>query len=157
MLTIRLHRRKRHLECTGMGHDYIDIGTSHLQLNDFHIWTLRHFLSDAIATSTADSLETDYDTLCELRSYIDSWEWLGPGVVTGCDFNEFATSPSRMQLVRSLLSATRERLIAFGDSIPLDYLDKKVNTSRAYYLDPQPVGTFTNIIDRLLALVPKRG
>jgi hypothetical protein len=140
-----------------MGHDYIDIGTPHLRLNDFHIWTLRHFFCDAIATSTTDALETDHETLCDLRSYIESWEWLGPGIVTGCDFNTFATSPSRLQLVRALLFATRKRLAGFGNSIPLDYLDKHINTSQAYYLDAQPVGTFTDIIDRLLALIPNGG
>ncbi|TWT50129.1 hypothetical protein CA85_52630 [Allorhodopirellula solitaria] len=140
-----------------MGHDYIDIGTSHLRLNDFHIWTLHHFFCDAIATSTPESFGTDADTFNALQKYLESWEWLGPGIVTGCDFNSFATTPSRLNLLRTLISATRERLTRFGDAIPLSYLDDHVNSSMAYYLAPQPTATFTDIIDRLLALISQDG
>ncbi len=140
-----------------MGHDYIDFGTSHLRLNDFDIWTLRHFLIDTLAASTPASLGTDSNTLDELFLFIQSWQWLGPGIVIGCDFNTFVTSPSRMHLVRRMFSEARDRIEAFGTSIPLDYLEKQINSPMAYYLDAQPVSRFVNIVDRLLALIPEAG
>lgn len=140
-----------------MGHDYIDLGTSHLRVNDSDIWTLRHFFYETASNSTPVSLDTDDETLEDLRLYLKSWEWLGPGIITGCDFNTFTTSRARLQLIQRMLSATRERMIKFGDSIPIDYLDEHINTPNAYYLDPQPVERFTDMIDRLLNLIPSDG
>lgn len=140
-----------------MGHDYIDLGTSQLRLNDFDIWTLRHFLNDTLVASKPASLETDSNTLDELMLFIQSWQWLGPGIVTGCDFNVFATSPTRMQLIRRMFLETRVRIANFGTSIPLDYLQEHINSPMAHYLDAQPVYRFTDVIDRLLKLIPNGG
>ena len=135
-----------------MGHDYIDLGTSHLRLNDSDIWTLRHFFCDTLTRSTPVQLGTDARTMEDLRRFIASWEWLGPGIVNGCDLNIFATTPERFSLIQRMFSATRDRLREFGESIPLPYLDEHINSSFAYYLDAQPVARFTDILDSLLDL-----
>ncbi len=60
-----------------MGHDYIDIETSSLRLNDLHIWTLRHFFCDSIATSTPDAFDTDperYSRLEHTWSLGNGWD-----------------------------------------------------------------------------------
>ena len=132
-----------------MAHDYIDIGSFSLRLNDFHIWTLHHFMCRTIEQSSPSNLQTDSQTLDAIKAYLDSWQWLGPGIIVGSDFNEFATEPSQWRLVSQLLSATRARLVEIGEFIPLEYLDSHVNSAMASYLESQPTEIFTDIIDRL--------
>lgn len=136
-----------------MGHDYIDIGDSHLRLNDFHIWTLRSLLLDAVAEDEPELLSTDEATIREVCLFLESWQWLGPGVIVGCNFNDFTTTSTRRTLLHSLLKSTRERLIRFGETIPLSYLDQHVNDLNACYTEAPPVATFTDIIDRLISLI----
>lgn len=133
-----------------MAHDYIDIGSGHLRLNDFHIWTLRHFLLEVLDRESTASLNTDASTLNELCRFLESWQWLGPGIIDGGNFNSFATSSSRFEMIRCLLVKTRERLREFGEHIPLTYLDQHVNSSLAWYTAAPPVETFTSILDRMI-------
>jgi hypothetical protein len=139
-----------------MGHDYIDIGNSQLRLNDFHIWTLRHFLLDAATKVTPDLLNADEASYRELVIFLDSWQWLGPGIIVGCNFNSFTTSLARFSLIVQLLKVTRENLASFGATIPLSYLDNHVNSPAAWYTTATPVVTFTDIIDRMIGLIQEK-
>ena len=139
-----------------MGHDFIDIGDSNLRLNDFHIWTLRNLLLDAMAEDKPELRDTDEALIQAFRSFLESWQWLGPGVVVGCNFNDFTTTPGRLRLLHSLLKLTRDRLSQFGETIPMSYLDQHVNDLGVCFTTAPPVATFTDIIDRLISLIPKQ-
>ncbi len=140
-----------------MAHDYIDIGSGHLRLNDFHIWTLRHFMLKELACNSSKSSSIDDVDLNELRSFLESWQWLGPGIIDGGDFNSFATSSSRLDMLRCLLVRTRDRFSAFGEHISLSYLEQHLNTPMACYTVAPPVETFTSILDRMISLVIDAG
>lgn len=137
-----------------MAHDYIDIGDSHFRCNDFHIWTLRHFFLCVLDADPPDRLGTDSATQLELKSFIESWRWLGPGVIMEADFNVFANTPARMRVLKSLFERTHDFLDSFGDAIPLSYLEINVNSELAYYTAPQSTEKFRSILASLIDLVP---
>ena len=137
-----------------MAHDYIDIGESHLRLDDFTIWTLRHFFCETLSVSSPESLGTDARTMEDLLNSIQAWQWLGPGIISGGDFNTFASSEARLRVVKRMLIATQERVAKFGSTIPLDYLEEHINSQMAYYLDEQPVERFASPIDQLISFIP---
>ena len=139
-----------------MGHDYIDIGSSQLRINDFHIWTLRHFFLDAATNAKPDLFNTDEASFRELLAFLESWQWLGPGIIVGCDFNNFTTSPDRFSMLLLLVKVTRDNLAKFGTTIPLSYLDQHVNGPTAWYTTAPPVATFTDIIDRMIGLIQEK-
>ena len=137
-----------------MGHDYIDFQDRHVRLSDWDIWTLRHFFSNVAKEAIASDLETDEATVESLRSFLESWEWLGPGVVTGTNLSEFvADQPDRANVLLLLFQRTAHLLCKFGDVIPLEYLVEHVNSPNAYYTASQPTSRFIEALEALQKLV----
>ena len=129
-----------------MGHDYLDIGDGHLRLNDFHIKTLGHLFTHCASTVGPDALGTDADTLPDLQQFFSNWQCVGPGIFTGTDFNTFATSPSRYSVLRALFACVLDYVMTFGDKIPLDYLERHVNTPGMSFTVPQPTSLYRDAI-----------
>lgn len=137
-----------------MGHDYIDYRDRHIRLSDSDIWTLRHFFLHIANTSGPSDLGTDQETVDSLRCFIEAWQWLGPGVITGADLTEFVLDqPERVDVLLSLFRRTIECLNEIGDVIPLAYLQKHVNNEMAYYTEAQPTCRFIKLVQSLQKMV----
>ena len=104
------------------------------------LWTIRHFLLSEVESS-ANS---------DLAAFIQSWDWIGPGVYLGIEFDAyFNGDEAREQAFLKLLNATRARIESFGELVPLDYLAANVNLPIAYFTDAQPVGRLVRELAKL--------
>ena len=138
-----------------MPHEFIEIGPNHLRLKDSDIWMLRHFLMRAIDMDLS-GVPQGKDHLIALYDLLNRWNWQGPGVIVGCDFNNYTTSPQRHDVLRQTLLAAGDLLVQFGDNIPLDYLQEHLNTSSLTYLAAQPTSKTLQIISSCLELLGKK-
>jgi hypothetical protein len=126
-----------------MGHEIVVHRDRHAIINDMDFWALRHFLLEV-----AESIGPD-----ELATFVRGWDWIGPGVYLGVDFdNFFDSNPEREQEFLALLSAVVRRLQAFGTHVPLAYLQRHINLALAYYTAEQPVEQFLKEIEGIRAL-----
>ena len=137
-----------------MGHDYIDFEDRHVQLNDFDIWVLRHIFLHVSTESGHEDLQTDITTLYTLRDFLESWKWYGPGTFEGTDLGLFVGSDSsRIMVLRALLKKSANYVNSFGQVIPLDYLQKYVNTDNAYFTESQPTKKFLDAISKITSIL----
>jgi len=133
-----------------MGHDYIDYEDRHVRLSDWDIWTLRHFFQHVSETTGHDDLGTDQATALLLCRFIRDWDWVCPGVVVGTNISTFVEGHAdRVQVLQSLFRRTIAYLHGFGDVIPLEYLQRHVNTPIAIYMVEQPTQRFVKAIEIL--------
>lgn len=136
-----------------MGWDFIEYEGHLEQFDDFDLWTLRHFF-----VTQAQAMETAQPNpeLTDLREFFECWDWLGPGVFTGTNFSKCVLkSRSRWELLVQLLQLTGDRISAFGESIPLDYLETHINSRTAYFTQPQPTQRYLLCIGRINTLLSK--
>lgn len=137
-----------------MGHDYISYEGRHELFNDFDLWMLRHFCIEEArvieaAWPTADATR--------LREFFERWDWPGPGVFTGTDFTEYVSlSRARRELLLHLLQRVGDRIAAFGELIPLDYLSVHVSTPTASFTVAQPARNALENVGRICALLSKQ-
>jgi len=97
-----------------MGWDIIKYREHGECFHDGILWILRHFL-----LAEARLMESAH-----LLAFIEGWNWLCPGVVTGTDFSKFVRdSPSRWRLLLDLFQRSGDRIASFGEAIPKDYLE----------------------------------
>ena len=123
-----------------VGHEIIEYRKRHMIIHDMDLWTIRHFLLSE-AESSANS---------DLAAFIQSWDWIGPGVYLGIEFDAyFNGDEAREQAFLKLLNATRARIESFGELVPLDYLAANVNLPIAYFTDAQPVGRLVRELAKL--------
>ena len=124
-----------------MGHEYITYKEAHVQLNDFDIWLLRHFLLQSSSNA-------------EFIAFVNKIEWVGPGVFLGTDFYEFvAGSKEKMEVLITALENAKNRLASFGCKIPLHYLKENVNTKGAYFKTEQSVVVHSENIDKIISRI----
>ena len=123
-----------------MGHDFITLNDRHVHLHDMTIWTLRHFCIVA-------SVDVDRDT----QPFFAAWQRLGPGVFTGTDLHDFGDD-DRLDLLRRVFVRAREIIVAFGDSIPLSYLEDHINLKTFCHTQDLAVSDLTDALDRILAM-----
>jgi hypothetical protein len=104
-----------------MGWDSIEYAGNHEQFHDWILWILRHFL--LLEARATESAQPGSDS-AELRVFVEGWDWVCPGVVSGTNFSEFVRdSPSRWRLLLDLLQRSGDRISSFGEAIPKDYLE----------------------------------
>lgn len=131
-----------------MGHDFITYGDRHVHLNDNHILMLRHFFLEQASTRTPADLGVDEATMDLLRSYLDKWEWAGPGVVLGTELSNFVQQKAeRRDALLRLFLLTSERLMQFGQAIPLEYL--KHHLSDLGFVAPAPIDRLVRALRQL--------
>jgi len=124
-----------------MGHEYITYKEAHVQLNDFDIWLLRHFLLQS--SSDADFI-----------AFANNIEWVGPGVFLGTDFYEFvAGNKEKIEVLITALENAKIRLASFGSKIPLHYLEKNVNLKGAYFKTEQSVAKHSENINKIISCI----
>lgn len=128
-----------------MGHDYIDIGAQQARYNDADIWMLRHILLQ-LTFDPNDELSS------ELREYLSSWQWLGPGVIVGSDFNSYLRSTAHHIALQVALEQAIKWLDQWGDTIPLDYLAQFEHTGVIYQGD-QPILKYRNLVSDCLRML----
>jgi hypothetical protein len=113
-----------------VGHEIVVYRDRNLIIHDLDFWALRHFLL-AEAEASDDP---------ELAAFIGGWDWIGPGVYLGVEFETFFGGDNgRERAFLKLLHATHGRIESFGESIPLDYLAANGNTQLDYFTTAQPV------------------
>jgi len=96
----------------------------------------------------------DGATLDALRTWLASWEWIGPGVVTGTELADFVQQqPQRQQALAATLRRTRDRLQDWAPQIPLDFLKEHVNTPQVSFVVPLPTDRFIKKISAILQLL----
>lgn len=92
----------------------------------------------------------------ELRAFIERWDWLAPGVVTGTDFSEFVqSSRSRRRLLLDLLQRSGDRIASFGESVPKDYLEAHTNKDGGGYSRDLPTVRLLTDIGRMCTLLSR--
>jgi hypothetical protein len=130
-----------------VGHEIVVYRGRHAIIHDLDFWALRHFL-----LAEADATRRD-----ELATFIRGWEWIGPGVYLGDDFDAFfASDPEREARFLEILSGVVRRLSTFGNDVPLDYLRQHINSPMAYFTAAQPVGRWQAQLEELRALFTSR-
>ena len=124
-----------------MGHDFIEYKNQYVRLNDFNIWMLRHFL---LRASNDD----------EMSKFIESIEWLCPGVFSGTELHNFVSDDkTKLTILISTLKEARRLVEAFGEYIPLDYLEKNVNLKSSYFTAKQPTSEYVQNIESILCAI----
>lgn len=120
--------------------------------SDSDLWVLRHFL-----LAEANRLDAKENTK-EARAaavFFEGWEWHGPGVFCNAELDTFFYSPEiRCEILLRVLAAARERIAAFGDVIPLSYLQANLDRyPLVEFLAPQFTNRYCSDIDRIIALL----
>lgn len=126
-----------------MGHEIIVYRDRHVVLGDHDLCLIRHFLLLEAEPSDGD-----------LKEFVGSWQWIGPGVWVGNDWDEFFSGdPAREPSFDRLLARTAQRIQAFGPRLPLGYLQKHVNSPTFGFHADQPVDGFVKKIDEMRQLL----
>jgi hypothetical protein len=134
-----------------VGHDIIGFSGGHALFSDFSLWLLRHFFV-LEARAVADE-EKSSDAIAAVQ-FFERWDWQGPGVHVGMDFDAFVSSaPGRIERLLRILERARRKVSGFGAFIPLEYLQEHLNSETAYFVVSQPVEGVCRDIDRLIALL----
>ena len=136
-----------------MGWDYVEYRGAYEQFDDFHLRTLRHFFVEEALLIESDQASED---TTKLREFFEGWDWYGPGVFVGTNFTEYVgDSRTRWELLLQLLHRAGDRIAAFGESIPVDYLNTHLANRGGYFTAAQPVRRFFQCIGRITTLICK--
>jgi len=140
-----------------MGSDFVEYSGHSELFRDFDLWTLRHFLIEETKVVEAEAVADRKDELARLREFFEAWNWVCPGVFSGTDFSEFISgSLTRWDLVLGVLQRTGDRIAAFGEIIPLDYLRNEIDMKGASFEQPQPTQRHLKNIGRICRLLSRR-
>ncbi|MFN9601901.1 MAG: hypothetical protein ACK6A7_00455 [Planctomycetota bacterium] len=132
-----------------IGHDYIDIGTQSARYNDADIWMLRHILLHATPNPCDEAS-------AELYRYLGNWQWAGPGIIIGSDFNNYLKCKEHKVALHRLLEQGAQWLDEWGESIPKKYLDQFDHTG-VVYLGDQPTSKYRKIVLDCLRMLREDG
>jgi len=126
-----------------MGHEIVVYRDRHAIIHDMDFWAIRHFLlSEAESSDNSD-----------LAAFVRGWDWIGPGVYIGEDFDAyFSDDRSREQAFLKLLNAARARIESFGEVVLLDYLAANINLPLPYFTQRQPVSRLVQQLAKLQEL-----
>ncbi|HTV49308.1 MAG TPA: hypothetical protein VMG59_12790 [Phycisphaerae bacterium] len=138
------------LTCTvgsEMGHEIVEYRKRHAIIHDLDFWAIRHFL----LVSAEEAKQS------ELATFIRGWDWIGPGVYLGVEYDTFFNGEERLeqQFLRLLVMA-RKRLEAFGEFVPIEYIESNINLQKAYFTEAQPVVHWLEQLDKLSDLFPNK-
>lgn len=125
-----------------MGHEVVVYRDRHTIISDQDFSTLRHVL--LVEANTAG--------IASLASFIRGWTHQGPGVWTDDDFDAFFQADVALEReFVSVLGAARDRVDAFGDVVPSEYL--RTGISSPFREAPSTAGLI-RAIDKLRGLFP---
>lgn len=134
-----------------MGWDSIEYEGHFEQFHDGVLWILRHFLLEEARAMEAAHAGIEAP---DLRAFIEGWDWLCPGVVTGTDFTPFVRGePSRWRILSDLLQRTGDRISAFGDAVPKEYLEEHTSEHGGGYTRDLPTAGLLKDIGRMCRLL----
>jgi hypothetical protein len=137
-----------------MGHTMIGFAGAWKPFHDCDLWAIRHFL---LLEASARASATRDPGIVEILSFLQEWDWLGPGVWLGVDLEEFIErSPSCRELLVGVIIAGKKRIEAFGDAIPLDYLRQNLSRSDLSFSASYPTNLLTESLVALLRLLNKK-
>jgi hypothetical protein len=103
-----------------MGHEILLYKGRHAIINDFDLEAVRHFL---LVASDAAGFQ-------DVADFVGDWKYECPGVWSGLDLDPFLHGDENLERrFCEVLDSALVRVLAFGDSIPSDYLEKHVNLS----------------------------
>ena len=123
-----------------MGHEIIVYRDRHLVINDLDFWAIRHFIL----------IEAEKSASLEIATFLRGWEWIGPGVYVGVEFDYFFNGHSqREESFAILLSAARIRIESFGEAVPLDYIEKNINLPGFRFTSAQPTHHWVRQIEEI--------
>jgi hypothetical protein len=152
---IAVERNQQAADVEGtLGWDYVTYGDRSEMLHDMQLWAIRHFLMDSAASLVVD--EPDSDLYSQARDFFASWDWPGPGVVTGIGLDEFVQdSTARESVLVRVCERAITRLQQFGEVVPLDYLEVNVNASSpgGVYVAEQPSASFQQAVSRIRGML----
>jgi len=104
-----------------VGHEIIVYRDRQVIIHDDDLETIRNLLL----------AESDASYCSELKSFIQEWEQVGPGVWIWNDWNAFfAADPARERSFKLLLSRTAQRIEALGShgvDQPVERLQRKID------------------------------
>jgi hypothetical protein len=153
--TERMDKGRAERSNTGMGWDSIVYKDRHQSFNDMELTAVRHFL-----LAELESQDICDEDRAALKNYISGWNWLCPGVVTGTEPDSYLQDlEKRKEKLLELLKLTGKRISAFGPEVPLDYLERAINTDEQFtrqgarYLGAQPVERFLGILEKYKKLI----
>jgi hypothetical protein len=127
-----------------LGHEIIVYRDRHAMVHDMDLWAIRHFLL----------VEAEASDNSEAATFVRGWDWVGPGVMTGVEFDSFLHGDAgRERAFAELLIAARARIESFGQDVPLGYIASNINTPLAYFAAAQPVERWVRKIVELGELV----
>ena len=123
-----------------MGHEIVVYRGRHMVIHDMDLWAIRHFLlNGAEASGNSD-----------LAAFVRGWDWVGPGVYLGLEFDLFLhDDEARECAFVTLLRAAQVSIQSFGEFVPLDYLAANVSWPQACFADAQPVERWVKQIAKL--------
>ena len=134
-----------------MGWDSINYEGHHEQFHDGILWILRHFILTEARAMESANVSTDAP---QLRAFVEGWDWLCPGVVSGTDFSEFVHgSPSRWRLLLDLLQRSGDRIARFGEAVPKEYLEAHTSRHGGGYTRDLPTVRLLIDIGRMCTLL----
>jgi hypothetical protein len=123
-----------------MGHEIVVYKERAEVVHDTVFEAVRHFLL----------IEAEASGQTDLALFVRGWENVGPGVWIGADFDLFFHGDKVLeQRFLALIAGARQRLAAFGEVVPLDYLKGNINPM---YEGSPPVGPWFRFMDRLANL-----
>ena len=137
-----------------MGHDSLQYHGRHAVFSDVILWMLRCFLLEEARLRESGS---DDSELATLREFFEGWSWLGTGVVMGTEFDRYINeTESRRQLLLDHLQQTGDRISAFGEWIPVSYLNAHVDCGLPVWDREFPTTRLLKEIGRVCNLLSPR-
>ncbi len=130
-----------------MGHVILKHHETHEVFSDVLLWMLRSFL---LIEARAQESQLGNDASIQLMQFYGDWEWPGPGLVTGAEFDEFIRDgEGRLDMLLEHLHRTGNRIAEFGDFIPVAYLDTHVDCGPPRWDRDFPTGLLLKEIGRI--------
>lgn len=137
-----------------MGWEYVTYNGRAEMVHDLHLWTLRHFLMNAAGSlATGEPAGGPYS---QAHDFFASWQWPGPGVVTGTRFDDFVLDrPEKVAILARVLERAAVQVREFGGRVPLDYLETHINATSpgGVYTAEVPSQVLLQAIARLLGML----
>lgn len=130
-----------------MGHEIIVYRDRSARFKDDELWAIRHFLL----------VEAEAAEWPELAGFIGGWDWIGPGVFLGLDFDSFlAGDGERERRFLEVVMAAERRIEAFGPAVPLEYIRENIESNPALvrYLNDHPTERWLQAVSLIRGLFP---
>ncbi len=125
-----------------MGHEVVLYREKPAIIHDLDFEAIRYFLL----------IEAEPREFSDIASFIRGWRYEGPGVWTGEDFDAFFHGDVDLERrFVALLGAARDRVKAFGDVVPLEYVRAHIGFA---WTEAPATSVWLEGIDKLRSLFP---